>query len=285
MLSPQLIFDYLRCERIIRHHSKSFFRAFSTLTDSARRRGVYAVYAFCRYVDDLIDVAGDIKALMLYKNALDAFVKGNIPNHFRWRALADTAKRFYPADFNYQPYYMMFEGQEFDAMPVRMTTLDQLLYYCDLVAGSVGLMLLPILAPQATINLSQFAITLGRAFQLTNILRDIKEDFLRDRIYIPSSLMAQFHYTRDDLANNLNQAQFQAMWKHLASIAENYYQEALTYVAMFPLDTQKPLYASIVIYRHILTVIARNNYDVFTRKHFVTDEEKLSLLKSFTPKK
>jgi phytoene synthase len=284
MLSPQLWLDYLRCENIIRHHSKSFYRAFSNLEDPARRRGVYAVYAFCRYVDDLIDVEGDLKSLMLYKNSLDAFIQGNVPNHFRWRALADTAKRFYPKDYAYQPYYMMFEGQEFDARPVRIASLDQLYYYCDLVAGSVGFMLLPILSNSTKDNLSHFALSLGRAFQLTNILRDIKEDFARDRIYIPASTMDQFHYTTADLANQINNTNFQSMWQFLAKIAENFYQEALTYIPMFPKDTQQPLYASIVIYRHILTVITRHQYDVFSRKHFVPDEEKISLLKTYKPK-
>jgi phytoene synthase len=173
----------------------------------------------------------------------------------------------------------MIEGQEFDAHPVRMQTIDQLLRYCDLVAGSVGKMLLPILAPNARMDLTPFAIALGRAFQLTNILRDIGEDYRRDRVYLPSSLMKTHQYTLSDLQQGTINPSLIAMWEELANLAEGYYQQALPMLTHFPEDTRWPLKGALLVYRAILAVIRGQQYTVMKEKHFVPDDEKLAILK------
>ena len=182
-------------------------------------------------------------------------------------------------DYDYQAYYEMIEGQEFDAHPVRMETIDQLLQYCDLVASSVGKMLLPILAPKATVDLKPFAIALGRAFQLTNILRDIGEDYRRDRVYLPKSLMNAHHYSLSDLKQSLVNESFMAMWEELASLAERYYQQALPMLVHFPEDTRWPLKGALLVYRAILEVIRHQQYTVMKKKHFVPDDQKMAILK------
>ena len=278
-MSLRLDLDYFLTEQIIKKNSASFYAAFSKISDKHRRRGVFSVYAYCRYVDDLIDEKNDLDQLLAYKSKLDDFVKGYPVGGFRWRTLKDTATRFYPVDYDYQAYYEMIEGQEFDAHPVRMETIDQLLQYCDLVASSVGKMLLPILAPKATVDLKPFAIALGRAFQLTNILRDIGEDYRRDRVYLPKSLMNAHHYSLSDLKQSLVNESFIAMWKELASLAERYYQQALPMLVHFPEDTRWPLKGALLVYRAILEVIRHQQYTVMKKKHFVPDDQKMAILK------
>lgn len=278
-MSLRLDLDYFFTEQIIKKNSASFYAAFSKISDKQRRRGIFSVYAYCRYVDDLIDENNDLDQLLAYKSKLDDFVKGYPVGGFRWRTLKDTATRFYPADYDYQPYYEMIEGQEFDAHPVRMETIDQLLQYCDLVAGSVGKMLLPILAPKATVDLKPFAIALGRAFQLTNILRDIGEDYRRDRVYLPKSLMNAHHYSLSDLQQSLINKSFIAMWEELATLAERYYQQALPMLIHFPEDSRWPLKGALLVYRAILEVIRHQQYTVMKKKHFVPDDQKMAILR------
>lgn len=278
-MSFRLDLDYFFTEQIIKKNSASFYAAFSKISDKHRRRGVFSVYAYCRYVDDLIDENNDLDQLLAYKSKLDDFVKGYPVGGFRWRTLKDTATRFYPVDYDYQPYYEMIEGQEFDAHPVRMETIDQLLQYCDLVAGSVGKMLLPILAPKATVDLKPFAIALGRAFQLTNILRDIGEDYRRDRVYLPKSLMNAHHYSLSDLQQSLINNSFIAMWEELATLAERYYQQALPMLIHFPEDSRWPLKGALLVYRAILEVIRHQQYTVMKKKHFVPDDQKMAILR------
>ena len=278
-MSLRLDLDYFLTEQIIKKNSASFYAAFSKISDKHRRRGVFSVYAYCRYVDDLIDEKNDLDQLLAYKSKLDDFVKGYPVGGFRWRTLKDTATRFYAVDYDYQAYYEMIEGQEFDAHPVRMETIDQLLQYCDLVASSVGKMLLPILAPKATMDLKPFAIALGRAFQLTNILRDIGEDYRRDRVYLPKSLMNAHHYSLSDLKQSLVNESFIAMWEELASLAERYYQQALPMLVHFPEDTRWPLKGALLVYRAILEVIRHQQYTVMKKKHFVPDDQKMAILK------
>jgi phytoene synthase len=277
-MSFRLDLDYFLTEQIIKKNSASFYAAFSKIKDKHRRRGIFSIYAYCRYVDDLIDEKNDLNQLLAYKSKLDDFVKGRRVAGFRWRTLKDTATRFYPVDYRYQPYYQMIEGQEFDAHPVRIETIDQLLQYCDLVASSVGKMLLPLLAPKASVDLTPFAIALGRAFQITNILRDIGEDYRRDRVYLPKSFMETHHYSLSDLHQSLINDSFIAMWEELATLAERYYQEALPMLVHFPEDSRWPLKGALLVYRAILTVIRKKKYTVMKTKHFVRDDEKIAIL-------
>ncbi len=276
----RLEYAHWRCEQVIKKHSATFYHAFSMIKDKHRRQGIFAVYAFCRYVDDLIDERHDIKALQNYKSELDDFVKGYQKKSFRWRALADTRDRFYPDESYFAPFYEMIEGQEFDAHPVRIESMNQLLKYADLVASSVGKMLLPMLAPNTKKDLTAFAVALGRAFQLTNILRDVGEDYRRNRIYLPNTLMKKHGYSIADLNKQIINPSFIALWEEIASVAEKNYQEALQWIEFFPPEIRFSLQASLFLYREILTVIRREHYQVMNQKLFVNQEEKIKLIET-----
>ena len=275
-----LAMDYKRVESIIKTHSKTFYKAFSRLKDANIRRGIYAIYAYCRLVDDAIDVHQDLSLLHSYKSSLDELIHGKKPKGFLWNVLHHTTTRYGYSASHFSPFYQLIEGQEFDAKPVSIQTMDQLWTYCDLVATSVGRMLMPLLASHTNDDHDAFAVSLGRAFQLTNILRDVGEDRRRDRIYLPKEIMLQFGYAREDLWNDTNNDAFQAMMKSLILLNRQLYQTAEEHLSLFTPDIRFPLHASLVLYRAILEEIELHHYDVFSKKHFVSSQKKKELIQS-----
>lgn len=273
--------DYKRCETVIKDNSKTFYKAFSKIKDRHKRNGVYAVYAFCRMTDDAIDVAGDIDLLDRYENELKAFKNGDVPDHFMWRALKDTTKRFYPKDDDFKPFFEMIEGQRMDIDHKGYQKLEDLLDYCYHVASTVGLMLLPILAPKNHRHLRDFAVELGYAMQITNILRDIGEDARNGRIYLPKELLAQANLTSEDLVHGKITDEFMLLFEKLAGIAEDYYDKALAKIHAFDSDVRLPLGLSIVLYRAIIDACRVSGYDVFTKKNHVSDETKNKLIETY----
>ena len=179
--------------------------------------------------------------------------------------------------------FMNLLGQEFDAAPVSIQTKDQLFHYCDLVASSVGRMLMHILVSNPTKEHDQFAEDLGRAFQITNICRDVGEDQKRDRIYLPKALMDEHGYTREQLWQQTNNDAFKAILNHLHHDARTLYTRAENQLHRFPPSVRFPLHASLVLYRAILDVIESHDYDVFSTKHFVPLATKKNLIQSILP--
>lgn len=273
-----LALDYQRAEAIIQTHSKTFYKAFSKLKDPNIKRGIFAVYAYCRLVDDAIDVHQDLTRLHDYKSSLDELIHGKKPRGFLWNVLYHTTSRFHYTSEQFAPFYQLIEGQEFDANPVSLQSFDQLWVYCDLVATSVGRMLMPLLVSHPTDSHDQFAIALGRAFQLTNILRDIGEDQKRDRIYLPKEAMETYGYTRQDLWNHQRNESFKTLMQHLININRDLYKQAEAKLPLFSKEIRFPLHASLVLYRAILEEIEHHDYDVFSSKRYVSSTKKRVLL-------
>jgi 15-cis-phytoene synthase len=155
------------------------------------------------------------------------------------------------------------------------------LTYCYYVAGSVGLMLIPILSPEEHEALKPFAIHLGYGMQITNILRDIGEDFKHQRIYLPKRMMAEANYSIDDLAHGIINSEFIDLFERLAQMAETYFKDALDQIDVFPIDSRMPLALSIILYRAILDACRANGYDVFSKKNYVSDEQKNVLIQTY----
>ncbi|MFD1635989.1 phytoene/squalene synthase family protein [Evansella tamaricis] len=203
---------YERCKEVIDHHSKTFSKAFQYLPKE-KKQAVWAIYAFCRTVDDIIDEGKNPeKEILMFEEKLDIFSQGGIPEQtFLWIALRDTFAKF---NCITKPYYDMVKGQKTDLVKTHYDTYSELQEYCYHVASTVGLMLLPVLAPkkQATLRLS--AIRLGIAMQITNILRDIGEDYERNRIYIPKEYRQKFGYTDEMMQKREINYQFIKMWEY-----------------------------------------------------------------------
>lgn len=273
--------DIRFCEEVIKKNSLTFYKAFSKISSKQKRHAIYAVYAFCRYADDVVDENQDVEALNQLEIELNRFADGQTPNQPMWRALRATTKRFYPNGYDYKPFYLMLQGQRQDLNHKGYQTLSELLSYCYLVAGTVGEMLLPILNPKRSNQFKQFAQSLGEALQITNILRDIGEDVQRNRIYLPQELLTKTNYTIEDLNNGKINPNFKELFEELANYAESNYQKTLEEVNQFDEDVRDPLAFSIILYRAILDEIRLNDYDIYNRRIMVSNEKKIALIHQY----
>ena len=286
--SKALSLAYRRCEYVTQLFSKTFYMGSSLMPVDARKH-IWAIYAWCRRTDDLVDspracllnrdtLQDDLNA---WTNRLDRIWEGKPEDLFDY-AMVDTVKK-YP-DLTVEPFRDMIKGMIMDVPGLgqeRYNNFEELYTYCYRVAGTVGLMTMPILgtakgytAEQAT----EPAIALGIGFQLTNILRDVGEDLERGRIYLPQDEMRQYGITEDDLFKCKMTPQYIEFMKFQIQRARDYYALARKGVKMLNPKGRFAVQASLDLYSRILDVIERNNYDNFRKRAFTTKFEKLSIL-------
>ncbi len=181
--------SYAHCERISRERAKNFYYSF-LLLPRPKRQAMCAIYAFMRECDDRSDAQGaTLESVIEWRAQLDAALAGSLPDHPVWPAFADTARRFgIPSRY----FHEMIDGvaSDFDTRSIR--TFAELYRYCYLVASIVGLTIIHIFGfedPKAL----ELAEKCGIAFQLTNILRDVREDAGNGRVYLPEEDLARFN--------------------------------------------------------------------------------------------
>jgi 15-cis-phytoene synthase len=267
--------DYERCAEITRRASSNFYYAFMLLPVE-RRRALYAVYAFCRFVDDIADddtVTEPGQMLARWRWELDN-VFANTPTRAVSRALADNVRRF-----NLPRRYLeeVIDGVEMDLTRRRYDTFADLSLYCRRVASAVGLICIEIFGyrnPATRI----YAERLGLAFQLTNILRDVREDAQRGRIYLPLEDLSHFGVSEDEILNSAYTPRFRALMEFEATRARQYYREAEN---ALPAEDQPTMLAAEgmrLIYAALLERIVRSNYRVFDRRLSLSATRKLYLI-------
>ena len=266
------------CEQIIKKNSLTFYKAFSQIENKRQRQAIYVVYAFCRYADDLIDEHQDIEGLNSLEKELADFRDNKKTTLKVFKALKIIKDDFYSKDYDFKPYFEMIEGQRMDISIKSYETLEDVLAYCYYVASSVGLMLLPILAPKKHHELREFAIQLGYAMQITNFLRDVGEDFQKGRIYIPQAMLKKYHIEINEEMIEGPSEKFKLLFDELSGIARTYYQFAYDHLDAFSKDVSKPLLYAAKLYEAILDECV-TDYDVFRQKHFVTQEKKIAIIK------
>jgi phytoene synthase len=268
--------SYESCEKIVKQHSSSFYRAFSILPQE-KRIAVWAVYAFCRTVDDIVD-ENPLHAeqqLAEYEQAFTRMLQGLPDEEPHWIALHDVFQRY---TMDPLPFWDMIAGQRQDLTVSRMERYEDLTHYCYLVAGTVGLMLLPILTNDVTPHLKEKAIKLGIAMQITNILRDVAEDYRRGRIYLPQDLMRHYGYAEQDIELGMQAPGWKPLFDHLAHIAEQHYQEGISSHVYYPRESRTSLSASGYIYREILVKAIQRHGDVFAERIRVSQGRKTALI-------
>jgi phytoene synthase len=270
--------SYQFCETVARAQARNFYYSF-LLLPKPKRRAMCAIYAFMRYCDDLSDdasVRDRAGAIANWRADLEAALAGGRPAHQLWPAFADTVRR-YNIPHNY--FFEMIEGVSSDLERRRIRTFGELYAYCYQVASVVGLTIIHIFGfenPEAL----RLAEKCGVAFQLTNILRDVREDAANDRIYLPEEDLARFHLTAEDLRTGRLSAGIRELLMYEANRARDYYREAAPLIGMVHADARKSLRALIAIYSRLLDRITEAGYDVFTARVRVPTWNKLWILLS-----
>jgi 15-cis-phytoene synthase len=264
---------YAYCESLITIHSKSFFLA-SGLLPLQKRRAVRALYAFCRVTDDIVDRATGDSALQLAQWHRRIMTPHPAHDDLVAVAWADARLRYQvPVRYAEQ----LIEGVARDLTQSRYQTFEELAAYCYGVASTVGLMSMHVIG-YAGPHAIPYAIKLGVALQLTNILRDIGEDWAAGRLYLPQADLV--HFGLDEAA--IGRGQVTEAWRDFMryQVTRNraLYAEAMPGIALLDRDGRFAITAAAELYQGILHDIEAHDYNVFTRRAFVSKWGKLRRL-------
>jgi 15-cis-phytoene synthase len=264
---------YRQAERITAAHSKSFFLA-SGLLPEEKRSAVRALYAFCRTVDDIVDevelkkdrdfeldywreivqtasaTTGDLVALAW----ADALTRYHIPRHYAMQLIDGVAR---------------------DLSQTRYQTFEDLATYCYGVASTVGLMSMHIIGFKSG-DAIPYAIKLGVALQMTNILRDVGEDYRNGRLYLPREELVTYGIREEDIAAGRVTENWRQFMKFQIERARQLYAESWAGVKMLEREGQLAIGAASVFYQGILEDIEKHDYNVFTRRASLSAFGKIS---------
>jgi 15-cis-phytoene synthase len=261
--------SYAFCRRIARTRARNFYYSFLLLSRE-QRDSMCAIYAFMRYCDDISEGEGASReAIEKWRSDLNRALGGDYPDNPLWPAFHDTVDR-YRIPRNY--FQEMIDGVSSDLEPRQIQTFDELYRYCYQVASVVGLTIIHIFgfdSPDALV----LAEKCGIAFQLTNILRDVREDSENQRIYLPAEDVHRFNANLSKHDEN-----FQALMRFEAARAKAYYDESRTLIGLVHANSRRSLWALIEIYRQLLDRIEQSNFDVLSRRIRLSTREKLQIL-------
>lgn len=265
-MTASLADSYAWCVQLTRRRARNFYYGF-VLLPKPKRDAMCAVYAFMRYCDDLSDEPGQNgerarESMSQWRSELEDSLGGRPGEHPLWPAFLDVAGRY---RIPHQYFFDMIEGVSADLEPCRFETFDDLYRYCYRVASVAGLSALHIFGFDSAEALP-LAEKCGIAFQLTNILRDVREDAERGRIYFPVSDMNRYGVTPQDVLRAARSEPLVRLMRHEAGRARGYYSEAAPLVEMVHPESRASLWALIEIYRRVLERIERSDYDVFSRR-------------------
>ena len=253
----------------------SFYYAFLFLP-AERRAAITAFYAFCREVDDVVDEISDPSVaqstLAWWQKEVQQAFAGH-PTHPVMHALMPHVKAY---DIEAHHLLSVIEGCQMDLTQTRYLDFAGLQRYCHLVAGVVGEVAAKIFG-QTDAATTLYAHKLGLAFQLTNILRDVGEDAMRGRIYLPIDELKQFDVKAQDLMQRQYSDRFTALMKFQAARAHSLYDEAMSLLPAADKRTQKPGLMMASIYRTLLREIEADNFQVLHQRVSLTPLRKLWL--------
>ena len=266
---------YERCRAITRQAAGNFYYAFVTLP-RRRRRAMYAAYAYCRLCDDLSDDDLPIDEKTQRIQGIDSLLEnarnGN-PDGPVFEALAHAAAEY---DIPYEDLMEVARGVEMDLTVSRYETFEDLATYCYRVASVVGLICIRIMGYQDQ-RAREYAIDLGLAMQLTNILRDIREDAERGRIYIPQEDLRRFGYTEEELLAGAVNDRFRSLMEFEVARAREYFERGKRLLKLLPVRTRAFPAVLGGLYGRVLDRIEARNYNVFEGRVGLSTREKVGL--------
>ena len=267
--------DYERCAEITRRSRSSFYYAFILLT-AERRRALNAVYAFCRFIDDIADdesIREPAVLLSRWREELERVYTG-VPTRALSRALADSARRFAIPRVHFEE---IIAGVEMDLSRTRYQTFEELRPYCYRVASALGLICIEIFGYRNP-SAKTYAENLGLALQMTNILRDVREDAARGRIYLPLDDLARFNVSEDEILGGVYSPNFVRLMDFEAKRARELYAAAQMALAAEDRSTLLTAEAMRLIYGALLERIIKSEYRVLDRRHRLSAPHKLYLV-------
>jgi phytoene synthase len=272
---------YQNCWEILREHGKTF-HVMARVMGETRGSGIAAIYGFARTADDTVDVPGaetrpeEIQRQLAHMRSELRRGVDSVSDEPRFDVLGETVRRY---GIELYPFDDLLDGVAMDLSKSRYEDYKELELYCYRVAGTIGLMITPVAGFVPGSKALEYAKTLGTAFQLTNILRDVGEDLRRGRIYLPKEDLARFGITEADLRSHRRDAAFRAMMDFQIERAFSLYREGL---ALIPLVTtwsgRLAFQFACDAYSAIMHKIRENDYDVYTKRAHLTLWEKLMMI-------
>jgi phytoene synthase len=264
---------YWKCEQITKAHSRTFYLA-SALLPAEKRRAARALYAFCRVSDDLVDRKSESPARDLQEwrwRSLSAHPPIDEPVALAW---ADTRARFnIPKRYAEQ----LIDGVAGDLEHKSYESFEELSAYCYGVASTVGLMAMHITGFSGT-EAIPYALKLGVALQLTNILRDVGEDWCSKRLYLPLDELKHFGLSEENISAGVVDDRWRDFMKFQIERTRRLYKEATPGIAMLDPDGRFAIAAAAELYQAILEDIEAHDYDVFNRRAHTSSWGKLRRL-------
>lgn len=276
---------YATCRQITRKHAKTFYMATRFLPNH-KQRSIFAIYALCRFLDDIVDEMEDLITQKIIdkkyvhdqiddcKTKLEGTYQGHYYENPIYIAFADVLRQY---DIPIEWPFELMEGVSMDLTKNRYQTFDDLYDYSYKVASIVGLITSEVFG-YTTDEARQHAIDLGIAMQLTNILRDVGEDLEKDRIYLPREELENFGVTEQDLFNHNKTDGFVALMQFQIDRARDYYRSADKGIPLLDKDSRIPVYLARYNYARILDEIENNRYNVFDQRAYVSKLQKLSVI-------
>lgn len=264
---PELLDDAMRyCRRVTRQRARNFYYGLCLLPRE-KRYALYTIYAWMRRADDLVDDAesNDLayERLMRFQQRTSEILRGGATadealngseEKLLWPALQHVNERF---SLDARRFHEMIDGQLSDLRRNCCQTMDDLLHYCRLVASTVGLICIDIWGYDDD-DARQLAVDCGVAFQLTNILRDYREDYDARRVYLPQEVFERHGITPEDLYYWRDGRSCEAMLRELIECAEAYYERSRGLEAMISADCRPTLRVMTGIYHGLLERISGN---------------------------
>ena len=271
--------SYRFCRQVARSRAKNFYYSF-LLLEKPQREAMCAIYAFMRHCDDLSDdpaLAGTqemAKRIALWRLELDHSLEGDLGSDPIWPAFCDTVHRYaIPHHF----FHEMIDGITSDIQPRQIETFDELYRYCYQVASVVGLTIVHIFG-FTSVRALLLAEKCGIAFQLTNILRDVREDAEVGRLYLPHEDLQRFGVAWEQLKSGTENEAFRTLMQFEASRAQTFYDESAPLLELVSPKSRRSLWALREIYLRLLSKLREADFAVLSRRINVPTSAKVILL-------
>ncbi|TJY14283.1 phytoene/squalene synthase family protein [Staphylococcus chromogenes] len=284
----QLERDYNHCHNIMKEHSKTFSYAFDFL-DLKRKKAIWAIYAVCRIIDDSIDKYKDLEQLDGIARDLDViysdcdYIQAYQSDAAIMNALSNTLNTY---SIPKKPFESLIQYVKEDLVLKEMQTDSDLYEYCYGVGGTVGELLTPILASSNKNSFEQAkeaAIALGKALQITNILRDVGEDFQNGRIYLSAEKLVEYQVDLQSVYHEGITSNYIQLWESYALKAVSLYDIALNGINYFDTEVRYIIELAATAYLEILEEVRKSNYSLH-KKVYVSKLKKMKIYREISEK-